>query len=263
MNEHEPTSTRRRVLRAAAVGLAAATAGCAVEVGDYRIGVDETGESTPTATETASPTGTADGETTATETASPTATADGEATATETQSTPTDSPDDPDAIPVSDLSAGDLVVTEVMVDPHAASDDAGEWFEAYNARAEPVDLAGLVVTDEVADDRHTVSGSLVVPPGGYVVFVVSQPGAEAAGFAADYVYDGVQLRDGSDELLLTTGSVVVDAVSWSTSTEGYSRTLDPRYRDAAANDDPTYWCDAVRQLPGGDFGTPGEPNSRC
>lgn len=164
---------------------------------------------------------------------------------------------------MSELSSGDLVVNEVMIDPHATSDDGGEWFEVYNARSEPVDLAGLVVRDEVFDDSHTVAESLVVEPGGYVVFAASHLGAEEAGFTADYVYDHVQLSDGSDELVLANGSVVIDHVSWDTSTRGHSRSLDPSSRNSVDNDDPSNWCDAVLQLPGGDFGTPGEPNSRC
>lgn len=73
-----------------------------------------------------------------------------------------------------------------------------------------VDLAGLVVRDDAFDDGPTVSESLVLPPGGYVVVVANRLGAEQAGLTADYACDDVQLTDGSDDPLVTEGSAVID-----------------------------------------------------
>jgi hypothetical protein len=65
------------------------------------------------------------------------------------------------------INAGDLVVTEVMIDP--ASGDTGlEWFEVYNTTATPIDLAGLVLTyrqGATAPRTHLVRSSVVVPAG--------------------------------------------------------------------------------------------------
>ena len=69
---------------------------------------------------------------------------------------------------VDSLSAGDLVVSEIMHDPDAVLDYRGEWFEIYNASSDSVDLNGLVVED-ASGQQFTVGSSVVVAASGYVV----------------------------------------------------------------------------------------------
>ena len=51
--------------------------------------------------------------------------------------------------PVDDLSAGDVVITEIMNDPLALADYKGEWFELHNTTPSPIDLQGMVSREAV------------------------------------------------------------------------------------------------------------------
>jgi len=42
----------------------------------------------------------------------------------------------------------DLLITEIMANPTAASDSQGEWFELFNSSTESVDLSGIVLSDD-------------------------------------------------------------------------------------------------------------------
>ena len=61
--------------------------------------------------------------------------------------------------PLQDLVAGDLVITELMIDPKAVSDLRGEWLEIINTTPEEINLKGLVVTDS-SGGSFTISSSL-------------------------------------------------------------------------------------------------------
>ena len=65
---------------------------------------------------------------------------------------------------LSSLSTGDLVISEVMVDPSAVSDFRGEWFEIYNNTADTVELNGLEV-DCGGNNGFTFSGYIQVNSG--------------------------------------------------------------------------------------------------
>src|SRR5204862_354067 len=67
--------------------------------------------------------------------------------------------------------AGDVRITEVMVNPGTVSDTVGEWIELYDASASDIDLYGWVL---YSDDGGylTITSSLVVAAGGYVVLGV-------------------------------------------------------------------------------------------
>jgi hypothetical protein len=63
---------------------------------------------------------------------------------------------------------GDLVITEIMNNPSAVSDSAGEWFEIQNVSGTPLTLEGLVIQDD-GSDSFTVSGASVVSAWDYFV----------------------------------------------------------------------------------------------
>lgn len=69
------------------------------------------------------------------------------------------------------LSGVTLVINEVMANPDVES--TGEYIELYNVGQDPVDLAGLIITDGDQDDviEAYQSGSTIVPAGGYAVIV--------------------------------------------------------------------------------------------
>lgn len=69
------------------------------------------------------------------------------------------------------LSAVTMVINEVMANPSVES--TGEWIELINVGQDPVDLAGLLVTD--GDQTDTIqsynAGTTLVPAGGFAVIL--------------------------------------------------------------------------------------------
>jgi len=101
------------------------------------------------------------------------------------------------------LLPGDLVITEVLANPEAVSDTAGEWFEIYNASAADIDLIGFTLRDQ-GSNAHVVSGGapLIVAPGEYFVFGRNGNALLNGGYSADYVYDSFVLGNSSDAIIL-------------------------------------------------------------
>jgi len=171
---------------------------------------------------------------------------------------------------VGDLGVGDLLITEFLQNPDPESDDDAEWFEIYNASGSEVELNGLVIADE-GEDIVTLSSSFLLAAGGYAVFCNSADETLNGGFTPDYTYDRatMSLSNGSDELLLSNGTLTLDEVVYDDGatfpdTKGASSSLDPTAFDAAANDIGTNWCVSSKMTFGtGQFGTPGDANESC
>jgi uncharacterized cupin superfamily protein len=170
-----------------------------------------------------------------------------------------------------DLIAGDLIITEIMVDPSAVGDGAGEWFEVLNNTDGTVDLDGLQIFDTDAvtkGDLVTVSGSLVVDSGSYTVFGRYDV-AGNGGVSVDYAYGtGHILRNASDSLFIASSSTTLDSVAWDNGITfpdptGASMSLDPGSTDTASNDVGSNWCEAQSSYGDGDLGTPGASNDTC
>ncbi len=170
--------------------------------------------------------------------------------------------------PLARLSAGALVITEIIQNPDAVSDSSGEWFEVYNAAGMGLNLEGLVISD-ADSDSFTVTGALFVAAGGYVVFGKNADAASNGGAPVDYDYGGsMSLANGDDELILSYGGTTFDAVYYDDSAgwpdpTGASMSLDPDAVDATLNDDPARWCEATSPFGDGDLGTPGSSNDPC
>ena len=69
----------------------------------------------------------------------------------------------------SPANPGDLVVSEVMPNPTAVTDAAGEWFEIHNPTTTTFELMGLVVRDD-GSNIFTVDQSLIIQPGAFLAF---------------------------------------------------------------------------------------------
>ena len=170
---------------------------------------------------------------------------------------------------VTDLTSGDLVISEVMVNPAAVTNWRGEWFEVYNASGSSVDLDGLEVfdTDEATQgDAFTISESFVLEDGGYAV--IARFDTNNGGVTADLTWTGHYLRNGSDSLFLSNGSEVLDEIAWDDGATfpddaGYSMSLDTTALDSSSNDDGASWCNATSTYGDGDYGTPGAANDGC
>lgn len=107
---------------------------------------------------------------------------------------------------------GEVVISEVMFNPSAATELNGEWIELYNTTASPKLLSGLILEDG-SNRTHTLRAGLVIAPGAYVVLVSRQAGAVDAMIpAAAIVYDyatGVAQNDAVQLANSATGSIVL------------------------------------------------------
>lgn len=171
--------------------------------------------------------------------------------------------------PVDDLLPGDLVVTEVMVNPTCANDNC-EWIEIYNNTDVDLDLQGLIIHDD-AGNEGTLDASVMVPSFGYTVVashdMVTWPYAFAAGG-----YFGTQpaLGNGGDQVVLLNASGVIDETApWGAGAQsGRAWRLDPLVLDAVGNDNAASWCYSNTPLVDAnvmnEFGTPFAANgSEC
>lgn len=163
-------------------------------------------------------------------------------------------------------TAGNVVITELMPDPSAASDTAGEWFEVYFAQA--ADLNGLQLGNDEGAVEFTVGGADCIPvaAGTYVLFALEDDTALNGGLpAVDVVFDGFSLTNSGGRLFVGYGDVELDHITYTSGmvSAGASTSLDGAILDATQNNDATNWCDGVDVFGGGDMGTPGAANPSC
>ncbi|MEX1279736.1 MAG: lamin tail domain-containing protein [Acidimicrobiia bacterium] len=162
-----------------------------------------------------------------------------------------------------------LVITEVMADPAAVSDDDGEWFEVHNPTDRPVDLLGWRVSDHDGD-LHRVDVSVEVPAGGYLVLGRSADRAANGGVPVAHAYGtDVRLSNGADELVLADpAGTPVDRIVWDddwprpvgSSISLVNATIDRSLSGPQAiGNEPWGWCESAITFGFGDRGTPGAP----
>lgn len=155
-----------------------------------------------------------------------------------------------------------IVINEIMQNPSVVYDSGGEWFEIFNADAVAIDLNGWTIAD--ADyDSHLIDngGPLVINPGEYLVFCVDADTMATQGVTADYVYSGITLGNGADELILYDASMAeVDIVAW----DGGTLWPDPNGRSmqfiSGDNNVGSNWGQGGPTFGDGDQGTPGAAN---
>ncbi len=162
---------------------------------------------------------------------------------------------------------GAVLVSEIMIDPAAANDATGEWFELYNASEFTIDLVGWVLSADDGDEI-TISRSLVIAYGARVVLGVSDDVAVNGGLAVDYVYDRstFDLADDTDSIFLSVADRPIFDLTW-TSTwpagEGASLNLDPYYHERIDAQMKSSWCLSIARFGSGDSGTPAGDNEWC
>ncbi len=179
--------------------------------------------------------------------------------------------------------AGDLIFTEMMVNPDAVADEDGEWVELYNTAGYAIDLAGYSFHDDGSDDWE-FEDSIVVEPGAYVVLCANADPDVNGGVTCDgWFYrnpmgekpptgsgGGVAIANNDDELTLTSPTGVdIDHFDYNDTDSdpieaGMSFGLSPDHLDGIENDDVGNWCVQTTVLPGvAEPGTPGEANDPC
>jgi len=166
---------------------------------------------------------------------------------------------------VLDLSAGDLVISEVMYNPAVVSDADGEWFEIYVMYGGEVDLGGLAICDN--QNCTAITSSLIVQSGSYVVVGTNSDSATNGGVNIDFEYSGLNgLSNSGDVITLSYGSTVIDTLDYLIgfpNLNGASMNLKPGNITAMLNDESFNWCASTSTYGAGDAGTPGAENDSC
>jgi hypothetical protein len=162
---------------------------------------------------------------------------------------------------------GQLVITELMVDPDLVADEAGEWLELYNRGGGVYDLFGCELRDGA--HSHTVAGHVLVPAG---AFRTAASFATGGGFVPDYTYAGLSFANDTDgEVSLWCAGALIDRfpyVASQAATRGHALSLDAQHYSADDNDRSSYVCPAKTTYHSdgagtSDYGTPGAPNPHC
>lgn len=170
------------------------------------------------------------------------------------------------------LKAGDLVITEMHIDPSFVGDSAGEFLEVYNPTDKAITLDGILIVNKT--NKHTIAPTapLVVQPKGYIVMGINDDMSKNGGVKVDYVWKGIALGNSGSDIALMAGDVEVDKVAypgsgtsgWPKYKNGASLQLNPSKLDAKSNDDGANWCESTTEITaGGDKGSPGKANEAC
>lgn len=176
-------------------------------------------------------------------------------------------------VPATPGLAGEVVISELMLDPTQVTRARGQWIELTVPGDEPLDLGGcaLVLTTYGAGfvpraQEAALPGPIIVPAGGRVVIAGALtdnggvPGT--ASFGGAFVIPTAQLV-----LALRCGGALIDHVSYAPDAFpralGRAASLSPFAVDGAANDAASAWCVATTPYGAGDRGTPGAPNPPC
>ena len=104
------------------------------------------------------------------------------------------------------VTVGDLLISEVMVNPAAVSDTRGEWFELYNPTADEINLRDIIIGDD-GGDSHTIETDLLILPGHFLTLARNGDNAINGGLDADYIYDDFTLSNSGDEIVLREGPI--------------------------------------------------------
>lgn len=153
-----------------------------------------------------------------------------------------------------------LVVAELMVNPKAVADTAGEWVEVANSSSEPVGLDGVSLV--VGTRQCALGGRLAAR--GRIVVARSADTTTNGGLVPDFTCS-ITLTNSGARVGLVARSADIDAVDYTgfVVPDGASLNLDPRAHDATANDAAASWCAATSVYGAGDRGTPGASNDDC
>lgn len=166
---------------------------------------------------------------------------------------------------------GDLLITEIMANPKAVTDENGEWFELQNVSSVRVNLKGVSYVDNstVATAVVTIANDLYLDPGAFAVFARSADSGVnggVSGVAGVFTFglsnsgDFIRVYRGNDTISLanygSTGTSPLNLVI----PDGASLQLD---KAATVTTDKNDWCAGTTSYGAGDKGTPGAANVKC
>jgi len=169
-----------------------------------------------------------------------------------------------------DPTPGDIVFTEIMVEPAAVAASAGQWLEIYNASANVIKLNGMTFTAGGAS--LPVGGpTITMDPGQYMVVANNTDSGTNGGVTAQAPMTGMLMStsSGTATAMASDGTTVIDQVVWDSSwpfVSGHSISLSPAALSGtpgSLNDTAAHWCLAQSQWGGGDYGSPVSQNDPC
>lgn len=174
------------------------------------------------------------------------------------------------AVVVGHPLAGDVVFSELMVDPSApVSDYTGEWVELTNVGTGTVQLEGCRLLADVMPNDHRIAASIVVAPGDSVVLGKVVDAATNGGVAPlDYTYGetGFAMTNTGDVLRLICEGQTIDRVEYGAAwiVSGASIELAHDRLDVRSNDGQAAWCKASTAYgDAGQLGSPGTTAQQC
>jgi len=161
------------------------------------------------------------------------------------------------------VKPGDLVLTELMLDPTGGIGD--QWFEIRNLSARPIDLRGFQIRS--GTDTHVIAAAapLLVQPGQYRTLAAGP----APGFTPDYVYAAIWPDPADGDLSLELDGTVVTSAQWDSSwtiPAGASLSLDGLAQSPFLASQPlwsAFWCESTAPFGAGDAGSPGAAGAGC
>ena len=163
-----------------------------------------------------------------------------------------------------ELSAGDLLITEIMVDPITCDDAIAEYVELKNTTERWININGLRIRDSA--NEYQVTNDVLIGPSTLVVGRINSNDncfQLSAGFLMD-----LQWNNTNGDLIEISNSIgILDAVDFTTWNipVGASLSLDPASFDVVSNDQEANWCAAPTPIANeyDDFGSPGTDNPSC
>ncbi len=161
-------------------------------------------------------------------------------------------------------TGGPVIINEVMINPNAVSDSAGEYVELFNSGSTSVDLQGWTLRDDDFDSFTLAAGAPInlAPGASFVIAANADPNLNG-GFTTDRVWSNFALSNSGDEVVLLDNlgaeqDRLVYAGTPFTDTSGQSlERISPRLPTS----DPLSWARARGSFGSGDRGTPGSVNT--
>ncbi|GBE29622.1 hypothetical protein BMS3Bbin04_00642 [bacterium BMS3Bbin04] len=155
-----------------------------------------------------------------------------------------------------------IIITEILADPYAATDTYAEWFELYNAESDSVNMRYWDFMDNDGQ-IHTITDDLWIHAGEYFVMAKYGDPGWNGGVDEDYTYSGFNLDDTEDEIIIIDNrGNMIDEVWYDASFIKHFGASFYLLDLEADNNVGTNWAISDIQWSGsvGDFGSPGEAN---
>jgi hypothetical protein len=157
-------------------------------------------------------------------------------------------------------AAGQLVISEIMPNPKVEPGE--EWFEITNTGAAAFDLNELGL-DRAGDTRtpdliHAADCKRVAP-GGFALFARSADPASNGMLPAVDATFGLSMPNTGGDVRVLDGATVLDAVTWTTSTDGVSSQVQPAHLTTTDNDTAANFCPGIAGY--GDLANKGTPKA--